>query len=190
MIGESRDHRNKEEKGNIITAAKCQILFEQEELTMVQYLIETAKCGFPDTPWHAVWHANQILQECTGDANASVGKNWTHHFLQQHQKQLLLFWSTTLTTVHGGALNKASVDHWYKLLQEIIDKYKIDPDMIFAMDETCCFLDKCTHKTHHMGAAGQHQQMALRNENRETCTLIPIICADGKVYGPAVIFKG
>ena len=28
------------------------------------------------------------------------------------------------------------------------------------------------------------------NENRETCTLIPVICADGEVYGPTVIFKG
>jgi len=49
---------------------------------MVQYLIETAKHGFPDTPQHAVRCANQILQEHTGDANASVGKNWIHRFLQ------------------------------------------------------------------------------------------------------------
>jgi len=44
----------------------------------------------------------------------------------------------SLPYVCGGTLNEASVDHWYKLLQEIIEKYKIDPDMIFAMDETCC----------------------------------------------------
>ena len=86
------------------SAAKHQILFEQEELTMIWYLIETAKHGFPDTPWHAVQHANQILQEHTCDANVSVGKNWIHHFLQQHQKQLSLFWSTTLTTVCVGEL--------------------------------------------------------------------------------------
>jgi len=171
-------------------AAKCQILYEQEEIPMVQYLIETAKHSFPDTPQHAIQCANQILQERTSDANASVGKNWICHFLLRHKKQLSVYWSTTLTTVCGGALNEANVNHWYSLLQDIINEYKISPDLIFAMDETCCFLDKCTHKTHHIGAAGQCQQIAMQNANRETCTLIPVICADGEVYGPTVIFKG
>ena len=172
------------------SAAKRQILYEQEEHAMVQYLIETAKRGFPDTPRRAVQCANQILRERTGDVNASVGKNWIHRFLQRHKTQLSLFWSTTLTTVRGGALNEANVNHWYNLLQEIINEYKIDAGLIFTMDETSCFLDKCTHKTRHIGATGQRQQIAIRNENRETCTLIPIICADGEVYGPTVIFKG
>jgi len=172
------------------SAAKRQILYEQEEIPIMQYLIETAKHGFPDTPRRAVRRANQILQERTSDANASVGKNWIRRFLQRHKNQLSVYWSTTLTTVCGGALNKANVNHWYNLLQDIINEYKIDPDLIFAMDETCCFLDKCTHKTRHIGAARQCQQIAMRNTNRETCNLIPVICADGEVYGPTVIFKG
>ena len=52
-----------ESKGG--SAAKYQILYEQEETVTVQYLIETAKCGFPDTPQHAIQCANQILQEHT-----------------------------------------------------------------------------------------------------------------------------
>ena len=157
---------------------------------MVQYLIETAKWGFPDTPQHAVRHSNQLLRERTGVLDATVGEKWLNCFLDCHKDQLLCFWSTTLTTVCGGALNEANVDHWYKLLQEIIDKYNIYPELLFTMDETCCFLDKCTHKTWHIGPARQRQQLAIRNENRETCTMIPIICADGEAYGPAVIFKG
>ena len=79
----------------------------------------------------------------------------------------------------GGAVNEATINHWYALLQETIDKYKIERDLIFAMDETCCFLDKCTHKTRHIGPRRLQQQLTLQNENRETATLIPIICADG-----------
>jgi len=115
------------------SAAKRQIPVEQEETVMIQYLIETAKRGFPDTPRRAIQCANQILRERTGDVNASVGKNWIHRFLQRHKKQLSLFWSTTLTTVRGGALNEANVNHWYNLLQEIINEYKIDTSLIFAM---------------------------------------------------------
>jgi len=147
----------------------------------VLYLIETTKQGFPKTPQQAVRCTNQILREHTGDLDATVGKHWLDHFLNCHKVQLSCFWSTTLMTVCGGALNEANVDHWYKLLQEIINEYNIDPKLIFAMDESCCFLDKCTHKTLHIGPAKQQQQLAIQNENRETCTVIPVICADGRL---------
>ena len=172
------------------SAARRQKILPEEEIVMIQYLIETAKRGFPDTPQRAVRRANQILRERTGALDATVGQHWLNRFLDRHKDQLSRFWSTTLTTVRGGALNEANVDHWYKLLQEVIDKYDIDPELIFAMDESCCFLDKCTHKTRHIGPAKQRQQLAMRNENREACTVIPIICADGEAYGPTVIFKG
>jgi len=172
------------------SAAKRQKLFFEEEVVMVKYLIETANRGFPDTPQRAIRRANQLLQQRTGDPDASVGKNWIHHFLERHKDQLSRYWSTSLMTVRGGALNEANVNFWYNLLQEIIDQYSICPDLIFSMDETSCFLDKCTHKTCHIGQARQQQQIAMRNDNRETCTLIPVICADGEVYGPTVIFKG
>ena|SRR5258706_12089820 len=90
----------------------------------------------------------------------------------------------------GGAINEDTINHWYTLLQEIINKYKIEPDLIFAMDESCCFLDKCTQKTRHIGPCGIRQQLALRNENLETATLIPIICANGSLLKPTIIFKG
>jgi len=102
-----------------------------------------------------VRHANQVLREGTGDLDATVGKHWLDRFLDHHKDQLSCFWSTTLMTVCGGALNEANVDHWYKLLQGVIEEYNIDPKLIFAMDESCCFLDKCTHKTWHIGPAKQ-----------------------------------
>ena len=43
------------------SAAKHQILHKQEEIVMIQYLIKTAKHGFPDTPWHAIQCTNQII---------------------------------------------------------------------------------------------------------------------------------
>jgi len=94
-----------------------------------------------------------------------------------------------LTTVQGGALNQGVVDDWFELLQATITNYGIEQDCIFGMDETCCFLDKSTHKSRHIGSAGQARQMALRDEVRETATLIPIISAAGKVFQPTVIFQ-
>jgi len=137
------------------SAARRQKILPEEETVIALYLIETAKQGFPETPQRAVRRANQVLRERTGDQDATVGKHWLDRFLDRHKDQLSCFWSTTLTTVRGGALNEANVDHWYKLLQEVIDEYNIGPSLIFAMDESCCFLDKCTHKTRHIGPAKQ-----------------------------------
>ena len=95
-----------------------------------------------------------------------------------------------MTTVWRGALNQAVVDDWFELLNATTTNYGIEQDCIFSMDETCCFLDKCTSKTHHIGPANQLWQMALRNEARDTATMIPIISASGAVFPPTIIFKG
>ena len=80
-------------------------LMPEEEAIMVQYLIETAKRGFPDTPKRAAMHSNCILREHTGDPTASVGHNWINRFLNRHKSQLSRYWSTTLTTVSQDSLN-------------------------------------------------------------------------------------
>ena len=92
--------------------------------------------------------------------------------------------------MRGGALNEGVVNDWFVLLDATITNYGIEQDCIFSMDETCCFLDKTTHKTRHIGPACQKQQVALRNEARETATMIPIISASGVVFPPTIIFKG
>ena len=70
------------------SSAQCLKLTPEEEAVMVQYLIETAKHGFPDMPWHAAMHANCILSERTGDLTACVGQNWINRFLNCHKSQL------------------------------------------------------------------------------------------------------
>jgi len=74
-------------------------LTPEEEAVLVQYLIETAKRGFPDTPRRAAMRANCILRERTSDPTACVGQNWINRFLNRHKTQLSRYWSTTLTTV-------------------------------------------------------------------------------------------
>ena len=174
----------------IKSAGQQQKLRPDEEQLLVDYLQETARQGFPDTSKRATMCANEILCMRLGDPSAMVGKNWIDRFMKRHHDKLQHYCSTTLTTVRGGALNKAVIDDWIELLEKTITDYGIEEECIFSMDETCCFLDKSIHRTHHIGSAGQPQQMALRNEVRETATMIPIISASGSVFPPTVIFKG
>ena len=169
--------------------SRQQKIHPDEEQQIVNYLQETVRRGFPDTQRRCIRHANEILTARSGNKGARVGIHWLSCFLHRHHDKLRCYWSTTLTTVRGGALNQAVIADWFELLQATITSYSIEPDCIFSMDETCCFLDKSTHKTRHIGSAGQAQQMALRNEVRETATLIPFISADGRVFRPTVIFQ-
>ena len=74
-------------------------------------------------------------------------------FLQRHHVKVRSYWSTSLTTVRGGALSPGVVDNRFELLQTAVTTCAIYQDCIFSMDETCCFLDKCTRRTRHIDAA-------------------------------------
>ena len=174
----------------IDAAAARQKIHLREEEVLVAYLKETSRRGFPDTRRRCVRRANEILRARTGNPSDRVSRSWLDCFLWRHNDKIRCYWSTTLTTVRGGALNSAVVDDWMTLLENTIKEYCIDEDCIFSMDETCCFLDKNTSKTRHIGSAKQLHQLALRNEVRDTATLIPIISASGNVFKPTIIFKG
>jgi len=119
-----------------------------------------------------------------------VSRSWLDRFLRCHNDEVCCYWSTTLTTIRGGALNASVVDDWMMLLESTIKEYRIDEECIFSMDETCCFLDKNTSKTQHIVSAKQLRQLALCNEVCDTATLIPIISASGNVFRPTIVFKG
>jgi hypothetical protein len=174
----------------LASAGLQQKISPDEECLLVDYLEETAHRGFPDTKRRCIQHENEILHIQSGKKDAKVGKQWLCHFMFRHDDRIRSYWSTTLTTVQGGAVNSTIVDDWFELLQTTITTCSIDQNCIFAMDETCCFLDKSVHKTCHIGSKGQKQQIAIRNETRETATLIPIILASGKVFPLTVIFQG
>ena len=172
------------------SASKHQKIYSDEEKLIVEYLQETARQGFPDTRRRCLRHVNEVLRAQSGNLKAKVGKCWLDCFLTCHHDSVQCYWSTSLTNVQGGALNPAVVDDWFTLLDATITNYGIEQDCIFSMDETCCFLDKCVHKTCHIGPANQLWQMALRNEERETATMLPIISASGVMFPPTIIFKG
>jgi hypothetical protein len=168
-----------------------QKLFPQEEQVLVEYLKDSACRGFPDTREQCERRANEILRTRSMGLEHPVSSSWLDRFLDHHGTSICTFWSKTHSSLQGGALNETVVNHWFQLLEEIVTKYSIAPDCIFSMDETSTFLDKPTSKTLHIGATeSSRQPIAIRNENRETATLIPIISAAGKVFKPTIIFKG
>ena len=100
----------------LASSSQQQKLYPDEEQLIIDYLQETVCRGFPDTQKQCVRHANDILIARSGNKDAQVGIRWLGCFLHCHHDKIQFYWSTSLTTVGGGALNQAVVDDWFELL--------------------------------------------------------------------------
>ncbi|KIK19723.1 hypothetical protein PISMIDRAFT_658664 [Pisolithus microcarpus 441] len=120
---------------------------------------------------------------------SGVGKNWTDQFIECHSSQLHQFWSSSLDTARGHAVNKNTNKEWYDLLGNTIDKFKIDADCLWAADETG-FQPGNGVKECVFGPAKAKIQYQQHNGNRKNITVMVTICADGEDLPPTVIYKG
>ncbi|KAF8985513.1 hypothetical protein BDQ17DRAFT_1335862 [Cyathus striatus] len=76
-----------------------------------------------------------------------VGKCWTEHFVEKHSDELKTSWSTPLESKCGDAVNEHTNHAWWKLLEETIEKYNIQPEHTYGVDEVGCqpYGTECEH---------------------------------------------
>ncbi|KAI6023059.1 hypothetical protein BKA83DRAFT_4003365, partial [Pisolithus microcarpus] len=65
-----------------------------------------------------------------------VGTNWTSCFLQWHHGCLSTYWSSSLDSKCGQAVNENTHKAWCTLLKHTLDENHIEEDCIWAADET------------------------------------------------------
>ena len=94
-----------------------QKLTPSEEEILVQFLNESADCGFPQTHHQLQNFANMILQSQLGtNTSESVGENWSAQFLDRHHDILQTHWSKSLDTQQVSCINPEVKKHWLKSL--------------------------------------------------------------------------
>ncbi|KAG1776552.1 hypothetical protein EV702DRAFT_926449, partial [Suillus placidus] len=69
-----------------------------------------------------------------------VGLNWCQRFLTRHGDEVQTLWSKPLDTQRAQALNPATVEHWFNLVEKHAimgkDGQPIQKGDMYAMDET------------------------------------------------------
>lgn len=160
---------------------------------IVDFIIQSADRGVPLTHDIIRNAANEILRSRLGDGFEPVGLNWCQRFLTRHSDEVQTLWSKPLDTQRAQALNPATVEHWFNLVEKhaIIakDGQPIQKGDMYAMDETGNTPgDQGTHRV--IGRRGTKTQHKQGGADRENVTSIVMICADGTVLLPTVIFKG
>ncbi|KAG2120069.1 hypothetical protein BD769DRAFT_1671908 [Suillus cothurnatus] len=83
-------------------------------------------------------HVDAILQAWLKEKfpAGGVGRNWTDWFVEKHMDKLGRFWTQSLDTARGCAVNPTTHDQWFTLLEDAIITLGIEEDCIWAADET------------------------------------------------------
>lgn len=164
-----------------------------EAEAVVQYCEELANRGFPLSHRRLQDIVDNFIKVREGPSSnfVGVGKNWTNHFLEKHADRLSTYWSKSLDSKRGKAVNPTTNTLYLDSLEAALDEdgEPIPPHRIFQVDEIG-FLYGVGEKERVIGSKGKKVQHQQRSGTRETITVIPTICADGTSIPPAVIFKG
>ena len=155
----------------------------------MQYTIELANRGFPLSYKRISEHANELLLARLEEEFEPVGKNWAERWIAQHADELNPYWSRTLDSQWGRAVNPATNAAWWSMYREIVEQYQIQPENIWTADETGFTTGQAARECviAQKGKSVQHQ---VRGGTRENITALFNVSAVGKVIPPLVIFRG
>jgi hypothetical protein len=160
-----------------------------EEITLANFLEESAIRGFPQTLRNVRQYANLIRRARLGSNCGDVGVHWAGRFLDRHHDTIQTIWSKPLDTQRAQAMNPEAKKQWFELLEQFVVKTGITPENLYGMDESGCPpSDQGTERVvTGRGTKVQHKQGGA---DRENVTALVTICADGTVLQPTIIFKG
>ncbi|KIK82075.1 hypothetical protein PAXRUDRAFT_154603 [Paxillus rubicundulus Ve08.2h10] len=90
-------------------------LTPEEEEIVVAYCLELAARGFPLMHKTLKNHVDSLLHAWlrSGFPKRGVGRNWTERFLDQCMEHLGTYWSSTLDTKRGRAVNEHTHKAWF-----------------------------------------------------------------------------
>jgi hypothetical protein len=166
-------------------------LTEEEKHVVVDYIIETGNRGFPLSHKQLKEHVDEICQahHTKNFPAGGVDKKWTHQFVEKHSDHIKTSWAHTLESKHGCAVNPHTNKAFYTLLGETLEKYDINAENTYMVDEIGIQTGegRCKHVLGACKAGPQYQQC---DGNRENITILITICADSTSILPTVIYKG
>ena len=93
-----------------------------EEETVVEFIVDTARRGFPLSHKRLKEHVDAICRAKLGGGfpEAGVGKEWTFRFLERHSDRLHPYWSRPLDKSRARAVNPTSTAAYFNLLEEVL----------------------------------------------------------------------
>ncbi|KAG9225268.1 hypothetical protein CCMSSC00406_0007099 [Pleurotus cornucopiae] len=154
---------------------------EQEDI-LVDWIRTLGRRGVPMT-------LSSLCDFASGALGKPVGENWPSSFVTRHPEIKVVKLTTTLEACRARSLNRANVDKYFDILEEVIAKYAIRPENIWNMDEKGLVLEDSARRR----ALVDRDQKTLYDINdgaQEMVTTIECFSAAGVAMQPMLIFPG
>ncbi|THV04536.1 DDE-domain-containing protein, partial [Dendrothele bispora CBS 962.96] len=117
-----------------------------------------------------------------------MGATWPRRFVERHP-ELKKKLTTSLEACRAKALNQATSDAYFDLLEEVVTVYNIWPGNIWNIDEKGIQLS-VGKRVFALIDCDQKSVYSIESGNHDLVTIIEAVCADGRALHPSVIFQG
>ena len=174
-----------------------QILSNDEETELVEWIKKLTLCGYPPKRFTVQEMAQTIrTRRVIGINNATatliqydeIGEQWVTRFMNRHPElQSVIPEQIEAARIHESL--HSVIQKWFDDVKSIINRYDIQPQDISNMDETgysissikatCVIIDRT-----------QNIRYAAHPGHQEWVTVIECISMDGSALLPLIIFKG
>jgi hypothetical protein len=162
-----------------------QNLSPQQELGLVEYINELTDFGIPPT-------RDMIRNFGSAVAERDLSESWVQRFIERNRDHLISRWSTGIDRNRHQADTLDKYDNWFDLLHSKIEEHKIEPRLLYNMDEKGFMIGvEKRSKRWFSKQVFLHGgiQKALQDGNRDWITALCTICADGTTLPPALIYE-
>jgi hypothetical protein len=168
------------------TLTKSRKLSDQEEQTIVQFLLNLDSRGFPSRLSYVEEIANSLL--ANRDA-PPVGKNWAYNFVKR-QPELKTYRFRRYNYQRAKCEDPTIIRGWFRLVENTIAKYGIRSDDIWNFDETGFMMGMIEPGTVVTSSHRQGRPKQVQPGNRKWITVIEAINAEGQSIPPFIIGAG
>ncbi|GJF00022.1 DDE-domain-containing protein [Phanerochaete sordida] len=169
------------------------LLTPVQERVLVDFILESADRAMAVSPDEVRKMVQELVNEKAKEAGEEaevVGKNWATRFLDEHADELQIHWGKHLESIRAKSLNPEALKYWFN---SVVKPYYVDMGIrdedSYAGDETWGQYG-LTIKRQVIGRRGAKIQHVQVDANREGATAWVVVCADGTVLNPLLVFKG
>ncbi len=157
-----------------------------EEEALAGWILQVTSWNWPPRVELVRFMASEILVD-KGD-HRPLGKNWVSKFLGRHSELQSRF-SQPLDKDRAATHDPYLLLHWFQLVESVIQKYDIQKEDTYNMDEKGSALGG-TGKARVICSREDIQVYKTQDGNREWATLIECISADSRLLSMFLILKG
>lgn len=170
-----------------------QNLSSAEEKTLVKWLSNLTRAGFPASPALLVEMAEEVrrsrfkLSERPSPQLRPLGKHWSLKFRARHP-EIQGVWTRQIERARYDGVNSEALSKWFDSVRALMDEHQYRPSQIYNMDESGFAVGTSQTSRALVNVRDKSSWKKIQGR-QEWITAIEVVDAAGVVGPPLLIFK-